>query len=184
MKQFYDVLNETKFEGLVSMMELVDDLPTIYCDMDMVLCDFLKGAKEVLGTDFPKADKRTKWPMISAKKDFWVSLEWMPGAKKMWSFISKYDPHILSAYVEQTTDPNCIPGKSKWARTRLGMSGSKVNLVKRREKQNFAKVGGLPTILIDDYIKNVNQFSARGGIGIHHTSTAKTISELKKLGFK
>ena len=44
--------------------EDVDDLPTIYCDMDMVLCDFI-GAKEVLGTDFPKADKRTKW-MISA----------------------------------------------------------------------------------------------------------------------
>ena len=64
------------------------------------------------------------------------------------------------------------------------MSGSKVNLVKRREKQNFAKVGGMPTILIDDYIKNINQFRSRGGIGIHHTSTAKTINELKKLGFK
>ena len=88
MKQLYDVINEVTEKG--------NDLPIIYCDMDMVLCDFLKGAKEVLGTDFPKADKRTKWPMISAKKDFWASLEWMPGAKKMWSFISSYDPHILS----------------------------------------------------------------------------------------
>ena len=68
MKQLYDVLHETKFDNLVNIAELVEDLPTIYCDMDMVLCDFLKGAKEVLGTDFPKADKRTKWPMISAKE--------------------------------------------------------------------------------------------------------------------
>ena len=37
-----------------------DDLPTIYCDMDMVLCDFLKGSEEVLGVPY-KADKRTKW---------------------------------------------------------------------------------------------------------------------------
>ena len=60
MKNLYDVINE--------VTEVVDNKPTIYCDMDMVLCDFLKGAKEVLGTDFPKADKRTKWPMISAKR--------------------------------------------------------------------------------------------------------------------
>ena len=53
MKKLYDVINE--------VTEVVEDLPIIYCDMDMVLCDFLKGAKEVLGVDFPKADKRTKW---------------------------------------------------------------------------------------------------------------------------
>ena len=41
------------------------------------------------------------------KKDFWESLEWMLSAKKMWSFISKYDPHILSAY--STKDAN-----SRW----------------------------------------------------------------------
>ena len=61
MKTFYDVYS-------TNIVEVVDELPTIYCDMDMVLCDFLKGAEEVLGTSFVKADKRTKWPMISAKK--------------------------------------------------------------------------------------------------------------------
>jgi hypothetical protein len=44
-------------------------------------------------------------------------------------------------------------------------------------------VNGEPALLIDDYIKNINQFKARGGIGIHHTSTASTISQLKKLGY-
>ena len=36
----------------------------------------------------------------------------------------------------------------------------------------------------NDYIKNINEWEAKGGIGIHHTSVGKTISELKKLGFK
>jgi len=40
-----------------------------------------------------------------------------------------------------------------------------------------------PAILIDDFKRNVDQFKAAGGIGIHHTSTSKTISELKRLGF-
>ena len=150
MKQFYDVLNETKFEGLVSMMELVDDLPTIYCDMDMVLCDFLKGAKEVLGTDFPKADKTTKWPMISAK------------------------------------DANSRKGKMNWLRTNTKLTQkSRIHLVMREDKQKYAMTtDGKPNLLIDDYIKNVNEWKAKGGIGVHHTSPSDTIAQLKRLGFK
>ena len=85
--------------------------------------------------------------------------------------------------MEQTTDPSCIPGKTKWARTNLGFT-PKLNLVKRVEKQKYAKDGRNPTILIDDYEKNIRQFNSAGGIGILHTSTSNTISQLKKLGYK
>ena len=54
----------------------------------------------------------------------------------------------------------------------------------RSEKQNYAQTGyRSPAILIDDYPTNVQQFRARGGIGIVHTTASKTITELKKLGF-
>ena len=43
---------------------------------------------------------------------------------------------------------------------------------------------GSSNILIDDYIKNIKEFNAKGGIGIHHTDTGKTLRELKNLGFK
>ena len=101
MRHLYDVINE--------VTEAVGDLPTIYCDMDMVLCDFIGGTEEVLGVPFPKADKTERWPKISAKKDFWETLEWMPGAQRMWSFINKYDAHILSAY--STKDANSRKGE-------------------------------------------------------------------------
>ena len=183
-----DVVHQVKKLSLKNEAFRQDNkkLPRIYCDMDGVLCNFEQAAQKAVKMPLSQwaLEPRKKWQPIMQTKNFWSTLPWNPGGQRLWSFISKYDPHILSAYVEQTSDPSCIPGKSKWARTKLGMSGSKVNLVKRREKQNFAKVGGMPTILIDDYIKNINQFRARGGIGIHHTSTAKTISELKKLGFK
>ena len=40
-----------------------------------------------------------------------------------------------------------------------------------------------PAILIDDYEKNTREFTAKGGIGIYHTSTSNTIRQLKKLGY-
>ena len=62
-----------------------------------------------------------------------------------------------------------------------------INLVRRKEKKDFAMKGSdnkkQPAILIDDYPKNVNQFKAAGGIGILHTSASNTISQLKRLGF-
>jgi len=160
--------------------------PRIYCDMDGVLCDFSKGVEKVIGksiTQWSYGSKSEKWDKIKATPKFWHTLPWMPGGKDLWNFISKYKPHILSAYVEESFDPNCIPGKSHWARTNLGIAPGNVNLVKRVQKQNYAKVAGQPAILIDDYKKNTDQFTAKGGIGILHTTTSNTIRELKKLGF-
>ena len=107
MKDFYDVYSST-------ITESIEDLPTIYCDMDMVLCDFLKSAEKVLGKPFPKADRTTRWPMISGTKNFWADLDWMPGSKRLWQFIDKYDAHILSAY--STKDANSRKGKMDWLR--------------------------------------------------------------------
>ena len=158
----------------------------IYCDMDGVLCDFAKGVEKVIGksiTQWSYGSKSEKWDKIKATPKFWHTLPWMTGGKDLWNFISKNKPHILSAYVEESFDPNCIPGKSHWARTNLGIAPGNINLVKRVQKQNYAKVAGQPAILIDDYKKNTDQFTQKGGIGILHTTTSNTIRELKKLGF-
>ena len=57
--------------------------------------------------------------------------------------------------------------------------------MRQAQKQAYAKTKEeKPNILIDDYIKNIREWEAKGGIGIHHTDVGKTISELKRLGFK
>ena len=175
MKQFDELYN------LVA--EKNEELPTIYCDMDMVLCNFLKGAEEVLGVPFPRADKREKWIKISSTKAFWVNLEWMMGAQRMWSFINKYDAQILSAY--STKDPNSRKGKLAWLKKNAKLTKkSRIHLVLRADKQKFAMINNKPNLLIDDYIKNIHEWEAKGGVGIHHTDPTTTLAELKRLGFK
>ena len=64
-------------------------------------------------------------------------------------------------------------------------SCSKIHLVKRAQKKDYAKNrDGSSNVLIDDYIKNIREWESAGGIGIHHTNVGKSIGELKRLGFK
>ena len=158
------------------------ELPTIFCDMDQVLVALMKGAEEVLGEPFQTADKDERWNKIANTKGFWANLDWMPGAKRLWDFISKYDTEILSAY--SARDGNSRNGKLKWLSKNTKIKRGKINLVMRSDKQKYATTNGKPNVLIDDYIKNINEWEAKGGIGIHHTNVSKTISELKRLGFK
>ena len=159
-----------------------EELPTIFCDMDEVLVALMKGAERGLGEPFQTADKEKRWNIISNTKGFWANLDWMPGAKRLWNFISKYDTEILSAYSKR--DGNSRNGKLKWLSKNTKIKRGKINLVGRSDKQKYATTNGKPNVLIDDYIKNIQEWEAKGGIGIHHTSVGKTISELKSLGFK
>lgn len=159
-----------------------EELPTIFCDMDQVLVDFIGGAENVIGEPFATADKDQRWNKIANAKGFWANLSWLSGGKRLWDFISKYDTEILSAY--SARDGNSRNGKLKWLSKNTKIKRGKINLVMRSDKQKYATTNGKPNVLIDDYIKNITEWEAKGGIGIHHTNVSKTIAELKRLGFK
>ena len=160
------------------------NLPRIYLDMDGVLFDFVKALETTTKmsiTQWMKLDRKKRWDPVIANKTFWSDGPWLSEGKKLFNFVKKYNPHILSAYVEHAFDPNCIPGKTKWAMKNTGIPRSRINLVMRSQKKTYASPG---SILIDDYEKNTKEFSAAGGTGITFKTANQTISELKKLGFK
>ena len=157
------------------------ELPEIYCDMDEVIAAFTSGYTKNFGKNFATTDKEERWEDIKSKKDYWHTLPWMPGAQRMWNLINKYNANILSAYSNRVA--NSRPGKMAWLKKNARPNG-KVHLVQRAEKQRFAMTNGKPNILIDDYIKNIKEWEAKGGIGIHHTSPSDTISQLKRYGFR
>ncbi len=158
------------------------DLPEIYCDLDEVLVDFMRGANAAVGGDFVKMDKDDRWNKVNQTKGFWANLGWKPNAKRLHSFIIKYNPHVLSAYTGR--DPTSKVGKMKWLKKNANFKRGNIHLVLRSQKKDYATTDDKPNILIDDYIKNIREWEAKGGIGILHTDVGKTISELKRLGFK
>jgi len=164
------------------------NLPLIYCDMDGVLCDFISSANKATGLNWAGMRKHQDWDTIRDTQNFWANLGWETGGKKLWRYIKKYNPSILSATVNQQKDPNCAPGKMRWLSKNLRLNNSaRINLVRRAQKQDYAKVnrGGKieAAVLIDDFPKNIREWTAKGGIGILHTNTSTTISALKRLGF-
>ena len=110
--------------------------------MDGVLADFKKGAEKSTGVPIKQwmnLTKDAKWDPIRNDKRFWEDLPWMSDGKTLWNFIKPYKPDLLSAYTNR--DPNCKSGKLKWASKNLGLSGNRINLVMRSEKQNYAQEG-------------------------------------------
>ena len=160
-----------------------EDLPEIFCDLDEVLVDFIRGANAAVGGEFARMDKEERWKIVNNTKGFWKNLGWKPNAKRLYNFISKYDPHVLSAYTAR--DPSSKNGKLIWLKKNTSFKRANVHLVLRSQKKSYAKTKEeKPNVLIDDYDKNIKEWKAAGGIGIHHTDVGKTISELKRLGFK
>ena len=168
------------------LIELIEaskeDLPEIYCDLDEVLVDFKQGANAAVGGDFVKMDKDERWNKINQTKGFWANLSWKPNAKRLHDFIIRYNPHVLSAYTGR--DPTSKVGKMKWLKKNAGFKRANIHLVLRSQKQSYATTNEKPNVLIDDFDKNIREWQAAGGIGILHTDVGKTISELKRLGFK
>ena len=100
----------------------------------------------------------------------------------MYQFIEKYNPYILSA--ESGREPTSKTGKLKWLAKNTYFKKSRIHLVMRWQKQQYAVTDGKANIIIDDYMKNINEWEKKGGIGVHHTEPRKTIGELKRLWFK
>ena len=149
----------------------------IYCDMDGVLVDFESGYEKLTGVDLKGEFKKGEdfWdPISKAGVGFWAGLKWMPGGQKLWDYIKPYNPDLLSA---PSREESSRIGKAVWVKHKL--PGTKLILRYAKQKQQLATS---ESILIDDRQINIDQWEDAGGIGILHTSTNNTISQLKELG--
>ena len=159
------------------------DSPQIYCDMDGVLADFENGVKDMIGGKFSDA----RWDELP--DDFFLQLEPMKDANKLWGFIGKYDPVILTATPRSERGPisaRAPDDKTRWMKRWFGVDTNRMYPVQRVNKANFATDGrdSRPNLLIDDHLKNIQAFQKAGGIGVRHTSASDTIKQLKEIGYK
>jgi len=159
----------------------------VYVDLDGVLVDFDKFAREATGVCPMKAStepglKSKFWAGVDrymrSGKPFFSAMSPMPDAMELWNYVKKFDPEILTATGHVQTQ-TVLKEKPEWVRKHLG-DHIKVNMVaKSSEKAKFA---GPNVILIDDRRKSIDPWVAAGGIGILHKNAADTIAQLKELG--
>jgi hypothetical protein len=144
--------------------------------MDGVLVDFDKGYKQLTGEDLSGEHRNDTnfWdPINKAGYDFWINLEWMGDGKRLWKYIEKYKPKLLSAPSREEVSR---VAKHDWVNKEL--HGVHLILRSAKHKKDFAT----PTsILIDDRLDNIQDWRDAGGIGIHHVNTKHTIDQLKVL---
>ena len=152
----------------------------VFCDMDGVLCDITKGAEKIHPNinDIYLKNKSKAWIMLLKEgPSFWRNLEWLSDGKELWSYIVQYNPIILSATAKEFSMKIPETGKRQWLQINISkkVADDAIIVNSTRFKQRYS---GKNKILIDDEIRNINEWKEKGGIGIHHNNTRKTLEIL------
>ena len=197
------ILNLWRKRNKALALPLFEDTPkpkkyTIFCDMDGVIVDFDEGYKQLTGMSTHHADAQGKkefWKAFRqglvdkdiSEESYWANLDWQPGGKELWDYISQYKPYVLTAPAVNFDLPDnqrysqeyneSMKGKLNWVKRLPNMR--KIYFAAAKNKAKFARPNH---ILIDDRKDTIDAWNANGGIGILYQSAQQVIEDLKKLG--
>ena len=152
----------------------------IFLDMDGVLCDFAKRAREWVEIDSENPDPNSLTDVYRAMspnafwdsldEDFWSNMEFLDFGEELvellWGGGFKF--MILSS----PTDGRCLKGKYSWIKQHLGsrITGSR-DFIFTPHKYLFAQRG---RVLVDDHESHIKKWNDNGGTGIHYTGQSAT----------
>ena len=150
------------------------------------------GRDQVVLSDLDKMDKENRlqsarnymYRRLEDNEKFWADLSWAEGGKELWSYISKYNPYILTTPMKGKGSKR---GKQIWIENNLNPIKPPKKIFMSDKKYNWAITDGRPNILIDDFMTNIGPWNRSQHanelpqLGILHTSTDKTIQELEML---
>jgi phosphoglycolate phosphatase-like HAD superfamily hydrolase len=172
----------------------------VFCDLDGVLVDFDRGFKELPdNTDNlspkeyeSKHGKDSIWPAIDKLGEaFWTNLPWMKDGRELWDYIKRYDPIILSS---PSRHPGCFTGKAKWVNANLGIDQAAITdpadfteetrFILASQKHEYVEPAKTllhcEPILIDDFERKLEKWTAAGGIGVLHNDSTDTVRVLEE----
>lgn len=188
----------------ITSHELTTKMPTLYLDMDGVQADFFTqwarwhGSKT--GTPITKykeiGDKQQREESIKMMQQegpefvykFFATLPVLDGFNELISWISSNDIPcvILSAPLRSSPDDReklvtqaSIRGKKDW----LAKHNPNLPAIFDGQKEKYAMKGGHPNVLVDDFKKYIDAWTAKGGIGILHRwmDPSSTIARLEEI---
>jgi len=154
----------------------------VYVDLDGVLADFDNFGLETFGPDWRKEVEKDNWGAFSEIQDLYMQLNPLHDAQVLWDYLHSTFPHsdvqILTAIPKRAYFPEAVNDKRDWVHKHFS-NKTRVNFGPYAYDKQFHCLPG--DILIDDMVRNIDQWNMVGGIGIVHTSAEATIAELKKV---
>lgn len=156
----------------------------IHLDMDGVLADFSGYWRWLTGRDCESYARGEFWKEAIQYPNIYWELKPMKDSRYLADNITKMvsgkdiQIEILTALPSMVNFPLAEKHKEAWVRKHFSKKWKFKTGPFAVDKQKHAKPGD---ILIDDKIRNIDQWEAAGGIGILHTSAYKTVKELKKI---
>lgn len=163
----------------------------LFLDLDGVIVDFDAGviAAGVEPAPFsaPSRSRSAMWQALARVPAFFSRLPWMEGGAELWRLAEPYQPTIVTGL---PLGEWAAPQKRVWCARELG-AHVRVITCMAREKAHFAGevVGGVlgsnldGAVLVDDNADARVPWEAAGGRFIHHTDIARTLRELRAVGF-
>lgn len=155
--------------------------PIIYLDMDEVIANFKKRAKEVLGTEKFNGTQE-EWDKLKEQPHIYAELEKLEDADHLVAEVKKlaktygYDVQILTAIPRMTTMPHAEVDKRKWIEKHFKGLHVKIGPFSR-DKWKHAKDGD---ILIDDRKSNIKEWQKNAGqFAILHKNAVDSLALLR-----
>jgi len=149
----------------------------LFVDLDGVLADFDAGVRRICGQSPNDIAVAAMWRAIHSARDFFGSLEWMPGAQALWeNSLVHLKPTILSG-VPMSDSRWAERQKSAWCARKLGPEVPHI-FCASREKSTYS---GPYRVLIDDRDRARRPWEAAGGIFILYTTPEQVASELEEV---
>jgi hypothetical protein len=155
-------------------------IESIWLDLDGVCCDFEKRYKELYHIDPKEAEKKNKFgPLFQQfiETNQFATLDMMEGTIKGIDFLRRLPipTQILSSTARPEHHEAISKQKYIWLQTH-GITFNPIFVPGAHLKAQYATPN---RILIDDTLKNIQEWRKAGGIGIHHKTWDITISLLK-----
>lgn len=159
---------------------------TIYVDMDGVLADFDRFCVEHVGRSMETfATSAEGWEAVKPWPNLYALLLPMKDAKTLmngiWDLIEGFDisfiqVEVLTAIPKIGRIPTAKEDKSLWIEANFARDFDAFNIGPLAEHKQYHCTGN--DILIDDVLRNIEQWRSKGGVGIHHVNAEQTLKEL------
>ena len=147
----------------------------LYLDLDGVFADLDGHFHSLTGKHPREVPRKEFWKVLTRTENFFRNLPMYPDATRLWEACKPHNPIFLSGIASVK---DCKIHKEQWVVEKFGHEWQTIVLPKA-EKQNYAHKSA---ILIDDNKINIDQWKAKGGLGILHDSSTVdfTISLLNR----